>query len=89
MDGTSGCFPMEAHIAYAKKIARAVIHDNTFDGEKVDLFTKNLSESEVADLDSYFSTAAFDIKGSNLSRSNSGSRCHNQREDLISIENFS
>jgi hypothetical protein len=60
MDGTSGCFPMEAHIAYAKKIARAVIHDNTFDGEKVDLITKNLSESEVADLDSYFSTAAFD-----------------------------
>ena len=60
MDGTSGCFPMEAHIAYAKKIARAVIQDNTFDGEKVDLITKNLSESEVADLDSYFSTAAFD-----------------------------
>ena len=37
-----------------------MIHDNTFDGEKVDLITKNLSELEVADLDSYFSTAAFD-----------------------------
>ncbi len=60
MDGSSGCFPLEAHIAYANKIARAVIHDNTFEGEKVDVFTKNLSESEVADLDSYFSTAAFD-----------------------------
>ena len=43
-----------------QKNARAVIHDNTFDGEKVDLITKNLSESEVADLDSYFFTAAFD-----------------------------
>jgi hypothetical protein len=60
MDGTSGCFPMEAHIAYANKIARAVIHDNIFDGEKVDVITKNLSELEVADLDSYFCTAAFD-----------------------------
>ncbi len=60
MDGTSGCFSMEAHIAYANKIARAVIQDNTFEGEKVDVITKNLSESEVADLDSYFSTGAFD-----------------------------
>ncbi len=60
MDGTSGCFPMEAHIAYANKIARAVIQENTFEGEKVDVITKNLSESEVADFDSYFSTAAFD-----------------------------
>ncbi len=51
---------MEAHIAYANKIARAVIQDNTFEGEKVDVITKNLSESEVADLDSYFSTGAFD-----------------------------
>ncbi len=54
MDGTSGCFPMEAHIAYANKIARTVIHDNRFDGEKVDVIMKNLSESEVADLNSYF-----------------------------------
>ncbi len=60
MDVTSGCFPMEAHIAYAKKIARAMIQDNTFEGEKVYVITKNLSESEVADLDSYFFTAAFD-----------------------------
>jgi hypothetical protein len=60
MDGTSGCFSMEAHIAYANKIARAVIQDNTFEGEKVDVITRNLSESEVADLDSYFSTGAFD-----------------------------
>ncbi len=60
MDGTSGCFPMEAHIAYANKIARAVIQDNTFEGEKVDVITKNLSELEVAYLDSYFFTAAFD-----------------------------
>jgi hypothetical protein len=60
MDGTSGSFPMDAHIAYANRIARALIQDNTFEGEKVDVDTKNLSELQVADLDSYFSTAAFD-----------------------------
>ncbi len=60
MDGSSGCFSLEAHIAYVNEIARAVIHDNTFESEKVDVIIKNLSESEVADLDSYFSTAAFD-----------------------------
>ncbi len=57
MDGTSGSF---AHIAYGNKIARAVIQDNTFEGEKVDVVTKNLSESQVAELNSYFATAAFD-----------------------------
>ncbi len=60
MDGTPGCFPMEAHTAYANKIARAVLQDDTFEGDKVDVMKKNLSESEVADLDSYFSAAAFD-----------------------------
>ena len=58
--GTDGSFPMEAHIAYANKIARAVIHDNTFEGEKVDVVTINLSELQVADLDSYYSNASFD-----------------------------
>ena len=60
MDGTAGCFPMDAHTAYANKIARAVLQDDTFEGEKVDVLTKKLSESEVADLDSNFSTEAFD-----------------------------
>ena len=58
--GTDGSFPLEAHIAYANKIARAVIHDNTFEGEKVDVVTINLSELQVADLDIYYSTASFD-----------------------------
>jgi hypothetical protein len=60
MDGTTGSFPMDAHIAYANKIARAVIQENTFEGGKVDVVTLNLSESQAADLDTYFSTAAFD-----------------------------
>ena len=58
--GSDGSFPVEAHIAYANKIARAVIHDNTFEGNRVDVVTLNLSELQVADLDSYFSTASFD-----------------------------
>jgi hypothetical protein len=60
MDGSIGSFPMDAHIAYANKIARAVIQENTFEGGKVDVVTKDLSESQAADLDSYFSTASFD-----------------------------
>ena len=60
MDGSTGSFPMDAHIAYANKIARAVIQENTFEGGKVDVVTKNLSELQPADLDSYFSTALFD-----------------------------
>ena len=58
--GSDGSFPVEAHIAYANKIARAVIHDNTFEGNRVDVVTLNLSELQVADLDSYFSSASFD-----------------------------
>ena len=60
MDGTSGCFPMEAHIAYANKIARAVIQENTFEGGKVDVVTLNLTKLQVADLNSYFSITSFD-----------------------------
>jgi hypothetical protein len=60
MDGSIGSFPMDAHIAYANKIARAVIQENTFEGGKVDVVTKDLSESQAADLDSYFSNASFD-----------------------------
>ncbi len=60
MDGSIGSFPMNTHIAYANKIARAVIQENTFEGGKIDVVTKNLSESQAADLDSYFSTASFD-----------------------------
>jgi hypothetical protein len=59
-DGTTGSFPMDAHIAYANKVARAVIQENTFEGGKVDVVTLNLSESQAADLDTYFSTASFD-----------------------------
>jgi hypothetical protein len=59
-DGTTGSFPMDVHIAYGNKIAQAVIQDNTFEGGKVDVVTKNLFESQGADLDSYFSTASFD-----------------------------
>ncbi len=42
------------------KIARAVIQENTFEGWKVDVVTLNLTESQVADLNSYFSITSFD-----------------------------
>ena len=54
-DGTTGSFAMSAHIPYANKIARAVIQENTFEGGKVDVVTLNLTKSQVADLNSYFS----------------------------------
>ena len=58
--GMEGSFPMEAHIAYANKIARAVLRDNTFEGERVDVIELNISELQVEELDSYFYTASFD-----------------------------
>ena len=58
--GIEGCFPMEAHVAYANKIARAVLRDNTFEGERVDVIALNLSELQVEELDSYFYTGSFD-----------------------------
>ncbi len=51
---------MTAHVSYANKIARAVIEDNTFEGEKVDVIRIDLTESQEADLDSYFVTALFE-----------------------------
>lgn len=58
--GMEGSFPMEAHVAYANKIARAVLRDNTFEGERVDVIELNISELQVEELDSYFYTASFD-----------------------------
>ncbi len=51
---------MSAHIPYANKIARAVIQENTFEGEKAYVVTLNLTESQVTDLNSYFSITSFD-----------------------------
>jgi len=60
LDGTTGCFTMDCHTAYANKIARAKLQSNMFDGGKVDVINKKLSASVVEDLDSYFSNQAFD-----------------------------
>ncbi len=51
---------MSAHVPYVNKIAWAVIKENTFEGGKVDVATLNLTESQVADLNSYFSITSFD-----------------------------
>ncbi len=59
-DGTTGSFPMSAHIPYVNKIAWAVIQENTFEGGKVDVVTLNLTESQVVDLNFYFSITSFD-----------------------------
>jgi hypothetical protein len=58
-DGMTGSFPMSAHIPYANKIAQAVIQENTFEGGKVDVVMLNLTESQMADLNSYFSITSF------------------------------
>jgi hypothetical protein len=58
-DGTTGSFPKSGHIPYANKIAQAVIQENTFEGGKVDIVTLNLTKSQVADLNSYFSITSF------------------------------
>ncbi len=54
---------MSAPIPYANKIARAVIQENTFEGGKVDVVMLNLTESQAADLNSYFSITSFDEAG--------------------------
>ncbi len=59
-DGMTGSFPMSDHIPYTNKIAWAVIQENTFEGGKVDVVTLNLTKSQVADLNSYFSITSFD-----------------------------
>ena len=59
-DGTTGSFPMSAHIPYANKVAWAMIQENTFEGGKVDVVTLNLTKLQVADLNSYFSITSFD-----------------------------
>ncbi len=59
-DGMTVSFPMSAHIPYVNKIAQAVIQENTFEGGKVDVVTLNLTKSQVADLNSYFSITSFD-----------------------------
>ncbi len=51
---------MSAHIPYANKIAWAMIQENTVEGGKVDVVTLNLTESQVADWNSYFSIPSFD-----------------------------
>ncbi len=59
-EGMTGSFPISARIPYANKIAWAVIHENTFEGGKVDVVTLNLTNLQVADLNSYFSITSFD-----------------------------
>ena len=51
---------MSAHIPYANKIAQAVIQENAFEWGKVDVVTLNLTKSQVADFNSYFSITSFD-----------------------------
>ena len=79
---SEGSFPMTAHVAYANKIARAVIEDNTFEGEKVDVIKIDLTESQEVDLDSYFVTALFE-EARNAIFQESIQRADSDLEDLI------
>ncbi len=80
--GADNSFPMTAHVAYANKIAQAVLEDNMFEGEKVDVIKIDLTEIQEADLDSYFVTAFFDDESDAIFQE-SIQRAGSDLEDLI------
>ncbi len=59
-NGTEDSFPMQAHLAFANKIARAVICQNIWQEGGIDVVGVSLNESQVVDLMAHFSTNTFD-----------------------------
>ncbi len=59
-NGTEDSFPMQAHLAFAKKIAWAIICKNIWQEGGIDVVGVSLHESQVADLMAHFSTNTFD-----------------------------
>ena len=51
---------MQAHLAFANKIAQAVICQNIWQEEGIDVVGVSLNESQVADLMAHFYTNTFD-----------------------------
>jgi hypothetical protein len=59
-NGMEDSFPTQAHLAFAKKIARAIISQNIWQEGGIDVVGVSLNESQVADLTVHFYTNAFD-----------------------------
>ena len=60
LDGTEHCFPLTAHEAYGKKIARGVIAQNICIGTAI------LTHAEAHDLDARFSVFPHDAAGDDI-----------------------
>jgi hypothetical protein len=59
-NGTEDSFPMQAHLAFSNKIARAIISQNIWQEGGIDVVGVSLNESQVADLTAHFCTNTFD-----------------------------
>jgi hypothetical protein len=59
-NGMEEIFPMQAHLAFANKIARAIISQNIWQERGVNVVGVSLNESQVADLTVHFYTNTFD-----------------------------
>jgi hypothetical protein len=59
-NGTEDSFPMQAHLAFANKIAQAIISQNIWQEGGIDVVGVSLNESQVADLMAHFYTNTFD-----------------------------
>jgi hypothetical protein len=66
LDGTEHCFPLTAHEAYGKKIARGVIAQNIWEKVEVDIGTAILTHAEAHDLDARFSVFPHDAAGDDI-----------------------
>ncbi len=53
-------FPMQAHLVFANKNARAIISQNIWQEAGIDIVGVSLNESQVADLMAHFYTNTFD-----------------------------
>jgi hypothetical protein len=59
-NGTEDSFPMQAHLAFANKIAHAIISQNIWQEGGIDVVGVSLNESQVADMTAHFYTNTFD-----------------------------
>jgi hypothetical protein len=59
-NGIEDSFPMQAHLAFANKIAWAIISQNIWQEGGIDVVEVSLNESQVADLTTHFYTNTFD-----------------------------
>jgi hypothetical protein len=59
-NGMKDSFPMQVHLAFANKVAQAIISQNIWQEGGIDVVGVSLNESQVADLMAHFYTNTFD-----------------------------